>query len=86
MLYTGDQIWGFGETPQEMRNGYDRFRALAETTGVPFYAVPGNHEMQSDPAAIEVFEATGRHGYGSFDVGPYHVIGLNTEDFCLEGG
>jgi hypothetical protein len=21
VLYTGDRIWGFGETPQEMRNG-----------------------------------------------------------------
>ena len=54
VLYTGDQIWGFGETPQAMRKGYDRFRALAETTGMPFYAVPGNHETQWDPAAIEV--------------------------------
>ena len=85
VLYAGDRVWGFGETTQELRNGYDRFRALAESTGVPFYAVPGNHECQSDPAAIAVLESLGTASYGSFDAGRYHVVGLNTEEFCLEG-
>jgi 3',5'-cyclic AMP phosphodiesterase CpdA len=85
VLYVGDRIWGFGETPQQMLNTYDRFSALAATTGVPFYAVPGNHECQSDPAAIELLESFGRPSYGSFDVGRYHFVGLNTEEFCLEG-
>jgi hypothetical protein len=85
VLYTGDRIWGFGESVPEMRNAYDRFRALAETTGVPFYAVPGNHECQSDEAAIAVLDEQGLQPYGSFDVGAYHFIGLHTDEFCQEG-
>ncbi len=85
VLYTGDRIWGFGDTAQEIRNAYDRFRALVATTDVPFYAVPGNHECQSDEAAIALLEEQGVQLYGSFDVGAYHLIGLHTDEFCREG-
>jgi hypothetical protein len=85
VLYTGDRIWGFGDTPQELRNAYDRFGALAATTGVPFYAVPGNHECQSDKDAIALLEEQGLQLYGAFDVGAYHFVGLHTDEFCREG-
>jgi hypothetical protein len=68
-----------------MLNDIDRFRALADTTGVPLFNVPGNHEMQSDPAAIALLTEKGHDLYGSFDVGPWHFVGLNTDEFCLEG-
>src|SRR5688572_1533930 len=67
VLYTGDRIWGYGETRQEMLNAFDRFRALADRTGVPCFAALGNHEMQSDPAAVAVLEEAGSDFYGSFD-------------------
>jgi 3',5'-cyclic AMP phosphodiesterase CpdA len=85
VLYTGDFMWGYGAGRQEMLNEIDRFRALADTTGVPLYNAPGNHEMQSDPAAIELLREKGHDLYGSFSVGPWHFIGLNTDEFCLEG-
>ena len=85
VLYTGDFMWGYGGSRQEMRNDIDRFRALADTTGVPLYNVPGNHEMQSDPAAIELLREQGHDLFGSFSVGPWHFIALNTDEFCLEG-
>ena len=85
VLYTGDFMWGYGAGRQEMLNDIDRFRALADRTGVPLYNVPGNHEMQSDPAAIELLRERGHDLYGSFDVGRWHFIGLNTDEFCLEG-
>jgi len=85
VLCTGDRIWGFGEAAQEIRNGYDRFRALATTSGVPFYVVPGNHECQSDEAAIALLDEQGLQPYGSFDIGPYHFVGLHTDEFCREG-
>jgi len=85
VLYTGDRIWGFSDTAQEIRNAYDRFCALAATTGIPFYAVPGNHECQSDEAAIALLEEQGLQSHGSFDAGGLHFVGLNTDEFCREG-
>jgi 3',5'-cyclic AMP phosphodiesterase CpdA len=85
VLYTGDRIWGYRHTRQELLNEYDRFRALADSTGVPFYGAPGNHEMQSDPVAARVLEERGQLLYGSFDVGPYHFVGLNTDEVEREG-
>ncbi len=85
VLFTGDAIWGFDDPPQELRNELDRFRALADSTGVPLYNAPGNHEMQSRPEAIEILREEGHRLYGSFDAGPYHFIALNTDEFCKEG-
>jgi predicted glycoside hydrolase/deacetylase ChbG (UPF0249 family)/3',5'-cyclic AMP phosphodiesterase CpdA len=85
VLFTGDAIWGFDDSPQELRNELDRFRALADTTGVPLYNAPGNHEMQSDPAAIEILQERGHQLYGSFDAGRCHFVALNTDEFCREG-
>lgn len=85
VLYTGDFMWGYNGSRQEWLNDIDRFRALADTLDVPLYNVPGNHEMQSDPDAIQVLQDKGHDLYGSFDVGPYHFIAVNTDEFCLEG-
>jgi calcineurin-like phosphoesterase family protein len=84
VLYTGDRIWGYRHTRQEMLNEYERFRALADSTGVPFYATPGNHEMQSDPLAVAIMEERGEVLYGSFDFGPYHFVALNTDEVDRE--
>jgi 3',5'-cyclic AMP phosphodiesterase CpdA len=85
VVHTGDTIWGYQDTRQEMLNEIDRFRARAETTGVPFFAVAGNHEVQSEPAALELLEERGFQLYGAFDAGPYRFLGLNTEGIDEEG-
>ena len=85
VLFTGDFMWGYNATRQEMLNDIDRFRALADTAGVPLFNMPGNHEMLSDARAVELLKEKGHDLYGSFDVGPFHFIGLNTDEFCLEG-
>lgn len=84
VLHSGDTVWGYGDTRQELLNELDRFRALADSTGVPFFNAPGNHEMQSDPVAVEVLKAHGQDLYGSFDVGRYHFIALNTDEVNKE--
>jgi hypothetical protein len=68
-----------------MLNDIDRFRALADTTGVPLYNVPGDHEMQSDPVAVAILEEKGHDLWGSFDIGAYHLIALNTDEVNREG-
>ena len=85
VLYTGDSIWGYGASRQEMLNDLDRFRALADSTEVPLYNAPGNHEMQSDPAAVELLVERGQDLYGSFDIGSYHFVALNTDEINREG-
>lgn len=85
VLFTGDIVWGYGGSRQEMLNDFDRFKAMAGATGVPVYNVPGNHEMQTDREAIRTLVEHGQDLYGSFDVGDCHFIALNTDDFWLEG-
>lgn len=85
VLFTGDTVWGYNSTPQELRNELDRFRALADTVGVPLFNAPGNHEMQSEKQAIAILEERGHDLYGSFDVGPWHFVALNTDEWWKEG-
>jgi hypothetical protein len=84
-LYTGDAIFGYKQSRQQMLNELDRFRALADTTGAPLFNVPGNHEAQSSPRAVEVLTEWGHDLYGSFDFGGFHFVGLNTDEPDLEG-
>ena len=84
-LYTGDAIFGYKQTRQQMLNELDRFRALADSSGVPLYNVPGNHEIQSKPAAIDVLAEWGHDLYGSFDFHGWHFVGLNTDEPNNEG-
>lgn len=85
VLYTGDSVWGYDAGRQEFLNDLDRFGSAADETGVPLFNAPGNHEMQSDPEAIRIVQERGQDLYGSFDVGDYHFIALNTDEFCKEG-
>jgi hypothetical protein len=84
-LYTGDAIFGYKQTRQQMLNELDRFRALADSSRVPLFNVPGNHEIQSQPAAVEVLAEWGHDLYGSFDFHGWHFVGLNTDEPNCEG-
>ncbi len=85
VLYTGDSVWGYDSGRQEFLNELDRFRALADSTGVPLFNAPGNHEMRTDENAIRLIQEQGQDLYGSFDVGNYHFVALNTDEFWKEG-
>lgn len=84
-LYTGDAIFGYKQSRQQMLNELDRFRALADTSRGPVFNVPGNHEAQSNEAAMEVLAAWGHDLYGSFDFHGWHFVGLNTDEPNHEG-
>jgi calcineurin-like phosphoesterase family protein len=85
VLYTGDGIWGYQDTAQELENELDRFRALCDVAGVPVFCSPGNHEMQTDTGAIDLLVRKGHSLYGSFDVGRNHIVALNTDEHWKEG-
>ncbi len=84
-LYTGDAIFGYKQSRQQMLNELDRFRALADSSRVPLFNVPGNHEAQSSAAAMEVLAEWGHDLYGSFDFEGWHFVGLNTDEPNREG-
>ena len=84
-LYTGDAIFGYKQSRQQMLNELDRFKALADSTRVPLFNVPGNHEAQSSAAAMQVLADWGHELYGSFDFHGWHFVGLNTDEPNYEG-
>ena len=84
-LYTGDAIFGYKHSRQQMLNELDRFRALADTSRVPVFNIPGNHEAQSSEAAMEVLAHWGHDLHGSFDFHGWHFVGLNTDEPNREG-
>jgi 3',5'-cyclic AMP phosphodiesterase CpdA len=84
-LYTGDAIFGYKQSRQQMLNELDRFRALADSSRVPLFNVPGNHEAQSSAAAMDVLAEWGHDLYGSFDFEGWHFVGLNTDEPNREG-
>ena len=84
-LYTGDAIFGYRQSRQQMLNELDRFRALADTSRGPVFNVPGNHEAQSSAAAMAVLAEWGHDLHGSFDFEGWHFVGLNTDEPNREG-
>ena len=97
VLWTGDTVYGYGDTSEELAREYDRFQSLAGRSGVTVFNVPGNHEIHrtddapcSAPGGPGVSETerqfVRRFGalYESFDAGPVHFIALDTETFCRE--
>jgi hypothetical protein len=97
VFWTGDALYGYGDTPAELAREYQQFESLAVIAGVPLFNAPGNHEIHrtddslcSSPQSIAAPDSETqfvRHFgnlYGSFDAGRAHFIALNTAAFCHE--
>jgi len=90
VLWTGDIVYGYGDSPAELAAEYERFASLVTAADVPVFDAPGNHEIHhreepcEDRAAERAF--TRRFGslYGSFDAGGAHFIALDTAQVCSE--
>ncbi|HET7453847.1 MAG TPA: metallophosphoesterase [Thermoanaerobaculia bacterium] len=91
VLWTGDVVYGYGDTPRELSIEYGRFFEAARAAGAPVYDAPGNHEIhhrKGEPCEDRTSERefARRFGdlYGSFDAGGAHFIALDTEPLCAE--
>ena len=93
VLWTGDAVYGYGDTIAELREEYAAFLALFRNTQVPLFNCPGNHEIHADDvtpcdpraqAPEEEFERRYGRLYGSFDYADIHVIALDTAVRCGE--
>lgn len=64
---------------------FPRYNSLIAQLGIPWYNVPGNHEMNyaaaSDAFALETFKRYYGPGYYSFDVGDVHFVVLDNIEF-----
>jgi hypothetical protein len=84
VLWTGDTVYGYDDTPQELTAEYDAFTRLARHAGVPLFNAPGNHEIHgekpcTDTNPEEQFKSRFGALYGSFDYWGVHFIALDTE-------
>jgi 3',5'-cyclic AMP phosphodiesterase CpdA len=91
VLWTGDVVYGYGDSTRELSVEYDRFAKAARTCGVPFFNAPGNHEIHhrtgepcGDHASEAEFVRQFGNLYGSFDAGGAHFIALDTAQVCSE--
>lgn len=91
VLWTGDVVYGYGDTPRELSAEYDRFLEAARAAGTPVYDAPGNHEIHhrsgepcEDRASEQEFARRFGNLYGSFDAAGAHFIALDTEQVCAE--
>ena len=91
VLWSGDVVYGYGDTPAELSREYDRFAAAAALAHAPLFDAPGNHEIHhrdgepcDDRAAEGEFSRWFGALYGSFDSGGAHFIQLDTAQVCSE--
>ena len=79
VLWTGDTIHGYDDTPAQAASEYGTFLKSAALCRVPFFNIPGNHEKGTDGASLErVYQQRMGKLYGSFGYGNSHFIGLDT--------
>ena len=84
-LWTGDTIYGYDDTREQLRKEYSEFEALAKHAGVPIFNAPGNHEIHDLKNQIPCAELEAEFQkhfdlFGSFDYRGAHFIALDTEE------
>lgn len=91
VLWSGDVVYGYGDTAAELSREYDRFAKSAALAHAPLFDAPGNHEIHhrdgepcGDRASEDEFVRRFGALYGSFDAGGAHFIALDTAQVCSE--
>ncbi|HKS22462.1 MAG TPA: metallophosphoesterase [Thermoanaerobaculia bacterium] len=85
VIWSGDTIYGYGDSAAELPVEYAEFKAKAKRAAVPLINAPGNHEVhdiqgQLPCADLETeFKKHWGDLYGSFDYRGAHFIALDTE-------
>jgi 3',5'-cyclic AMP phosphodiesterase CpdA len=85
VIWTGDEIEGYDDTPAEADAEYKDFLGLAADAQTPIYGIPGNHEISFDPALQAVYTRDMGPLYGSFDYDGSHFIGLDSTPIESDG-
>ena len=90
VLWTGDTVFGYGDSVAELRQEYKAFLDIAAIGGAPVFNAPGNHEIHGDKNncgnkdSEREFEQRWGNLYGSFDYAGMHFIALDSDQICQE--
>jgi predicted phosphodiesterase len=79
VIHLGDSVPGYGDSLEEARAGFSALKEKIDRLlpGVPFFAVPGNHD-QATPGALTAYRETfGSHLYYDFPYGNARFVILN---------
>jgi len=86
VVQVGDMIHGYTYEPGQIRGEWARFKTQIAPLSMPFYPVPGNHDVTTSPMEAIYEEVWGRDRfYYSFNHKGSHFIILDT-DFRLHYG
>lgn len=73
----GDMIEGYTGDTGEIERQWEEYEAMIDMLSMPFYLVPGNHDIW-DSTSGEFYERHAGEPYYSFDTGPIHFVVLDT--------
>ncbi|MBX7256722.1 MAG: metallophosphoesterase [Candidatus Hydrogenedentes bacterium] len=79
-IMVGDAIQGYTQDPSEITKEWQEFRQHTSALQVPFFIMPGNHDMSSPVMKDWWAQHHGRRYY-SFDYEGSHFLILNTHEY-----
>lgn len=72
MIMTGDMV----NVPSPQHNA--DFITASEQLNIPFYVVPGNHDINARPESVKLYHDSFGRDYYTFDCGSFRIIVVNT--------
>ncbi|HEY3783427.1 MAG TPA: metallophosphoesterase [Fimbriimonadaceae bacterium] len=79
VLSTGDLLYGNDDTLDQYKQEEVWMKPLLDTLPCPFFNVPGNHEVNNNPAFLDEYTKTMGPAFGRFDFGQFRFLAVCTE-------
>jgi len=80
----GDLVYGYDEDKEIVEEEWKKFEEALRLLKVPYYLVPGNHEIFGEEYAVELYKKYAGPTYWAQVIGNKLFIALNTEELGYE--
>lgn len=80
----GDLVYGYDEDKEIVEEEWKKFEEALRLLKVPYYLVPGNHEIFGEEYAVELYKKYAGPTYWAQVIGNKLYIALNTEELGYE--
>ena len=80
----GDLVYGYDDRKEVLEEEWKKFQEAIHLLKVPYYLVPGNHEIFGEEFALELYKKYAGPTYWAQVVGNKLFIALNTEELGYE--